>query len=168
MINNGYIKIAGLDPSLRNFGVVVGTLTDNEVRITLSSVIQTDRSISDLEAAQTIHNKLTTCLKGVQLIFSELPYGSQSSRASWALGISIGILACLKNVRTVTPRQVKNVTGKRKVEKIDVLLWAMDKHPEVQWIKKRGGGLSEKNSHIADAIGVIYAGLKEYDIKLKP
>ena len=69
----------------------------------------------------------------------------------------------------VNPAEVKLATvGKRTAAKEDMIEWAIDMHPEVEWFTyKRGGKMlySDKNEHIADAVCAIYAGIQTQQFK---
>lgn len=95
-------------------------------------------------------------------IVAEVPFGSQSARASWALGIALGVLASIPDLIEVTPRDVKAATGEKHADKDMMIEWAMDLHPDAPWkMRKLKGNLiqvSSSNEHMADAVGACYAG----------
>ena len=96
-------------------------------------------------------------------MFVEVPVGSQSARAMASYGVCIGLLAALsdKPLIEVTPTEVKlAAVGSKTASKQEMISWASDLYPHLNWIKSRGKSeLADKNEHIADAIGAIHAGI---------
>lgn len=170
------VKIAGLDPSMSNFGVVFGELditTGQVVRIERMELIQTEsgdkKSVrvnsDDLRRASEIWKRAKPIINQAQLVFCELPVGSQSSRAQTSYGICIGVLACVdKPLIQVTPIEIKQfVAGRKTTTKEEIITWATQKHPEAPWIKRKEKGVEKyvnKNEHLADAIAAIYTGIQ--------
>jgi len=173
------IKVVGLDPSLRNWGVVVGSMVPgvpaslqinslNVLNPLLSKGKQVRQNSLDLESAKQLAEGTLKALQGAQMVFVEVPVGSQSARAMASYGICVGILGALRGMRIplieVSPSEVKlAATGKSTATKREMIQWAMKKHPEANWpmYKERGVQVvsEAKAEHMADAIGAIYAGL---------
>ncbi|MGJ0628235.1 hypothetical protein [Xenorhabdus bovienii] len=174
---NKIIKIAGLDPSMSNFGIVFGELditTNTVVKIERMELAQTSASNTkksvrvnsdDLRRANEIWKKAKPIIDQAQLIFCELPVGSQSSRAQTSYGICIGVLACIdKPLIQVTPIEIKKfVADKKTTSKEEIIEWAIAKHPEAPWITRKEKGevkFANKNEHLADAVAAIYTGME--------
>jgi len=169
----GLIRVAGIDPSLRNTGLVIADVDTEEnriERIAFMHLIRTEpskvksqrKSSADYQAANTIANALRSSLEKyeVRLVFAEVPSGAQSARASFALGISLGIIASVQPAPIeVTPAQTKtHSVGIRTATKSEMIEWAVGLYPEAPWLM-RGERILNSNEHLADGIGVIHAGL---------
>ena len=165
------VRVAGIDPSLRNTGIAVadvcpeGNIVYNMVRIHLlrtePAKNKTQRkSSADFEAAAVIADGLRQHTKDCSFVFAEIPSGTQSARASFTLGIVLGLMASINPPPLeVTPTQTKvGSVGIRTATKSEMIEWATDKYPELDW-HMRGDRYLNSNEHMADAIGVIHAGL---------
>lgn len=173
------IRVVGLDPSLRNWGIAEGTVTPGEpssLRIYNLSVInpalskgkQVRQNSLDLESAKQLCEGAIRAAKGAQAIFVEVPVGSQSARAMASYGICVGILGSLRAMGIplfeVSPQEVKlAVTGSSVSTKAEMIAWAVDKHPEANWPSYTQKGVvlvnAAKAEHQADATAAIYAGM---------
>lgn len=82
--------VAGLDPSLRNFAMVKGTIHSTDTSTFLLGPMalqetaatkhkQVRKSSDDLERARLITRTLTEFLADVDLVMVEMPIGSQSA-----------------------------------------------------------------------------------------
>jgi len=97
------------------------------------------------------------------LVFAETPSGSQSASGMKNYGVSCFLLSTLtpKPIE-VTPHEVKIATvGKKTATKVEMIDWAFSRHPEINWKltpAKRPQVTTEE--HLADAVGVLYAGLR--------
>ena len=170
------LTIAGLDPSLSNWGVVKGTLDIIEGYFDVDSLhlIHPDKNkktkmrqnSKDVLSAQQLYKGNIELLQDVDIVIAELPTGSQSARASAAYGICMGIVGALTlnldNFIQVTPMDVKKVVGNNNPAKSEMIDWAVDMHPDANWpLYKRDKSwyISEaKAEHMADALAAIYAG----------
>ena len=89
--------------------------------------------------------------------------GARSSRATWALGLAVGILTPINiPLFSVTPRNVKLVTGDPNAEKEAMIKWAINKDTYLSgWLEYSGDAKkwSPRNEHMADALATIHAGL---------
>ena len=169
------MKIMGIDAAFANIGLALGVMEDDVIVIKDLHLVHTEglkrrpkgmtKSTDDLRRARE-------CLSQVQqkiiewqpdIIVAEVPFGSQSARASWSLGITIGVLAGIGDFIEVTPRQVKTATGEPNADKDMMIEWAMLKHPEAPWVMRKLKGnivqVASTNEHLADAVGAIYAGI---------
>lgn len=175
------IKIVGLDPSLRNWGMVKATYDNDKQLLSIHSVgiIQPDLSkasstkqnLLDVESASQLYSGTLDAIKGADFVCVEVPYGSQSSRASMGAGICLGVLGAISvepvNILSVTPAEVKRAGhGTINASKKQMIEWAVAKHPEANWPKYKSRGVlvinEGKAEHMCDALAAIYAGLYKY------
>lgn len=173
------IKVVGQDPSLRNWGVAVGTLNLETKKLTIeyvdltNPVLPTGKQVrqnsSDLESALQLYKGATDAAIGAHAVFVEVPVGSQSARAMASYGICVGVLGALRAngipFFEVTPTEVKlAAVGNKTATKQDMIKWAMESHPEANWPTYKQNGkvmVSEaKAEHMADAVAAIYAGIR--------
>lgn len=173
------LNIVGLDPSLNNWGIAQGHICLDTELITIKelSVIcpvlpkgkQVRQNSKDLEAANQLAIGTWEAVKAAQVIFVEVPVGSQSARAMASYGICVGILGSLRANAIpffeVTPTEVKLAATNSKVAtKRQMIDFALEKHPEAPWPKYTKNGqvlITEgKAEHMADAIAAIYAGIR--------
>lgn len=186
------IKVAGIDPSLTHTGIAKGLLDIDTLEITIEKVLiaktegETGKTVrrnsDDLRRCSIITKLLYEELADVDVFFSEIPTGAQSSRAAFGFGMVIGILA---GVRTspgfkpsfiqVLPHQVKsNIPGgTRNTSKEEIVGWAVSNWPSAGW-PARGGGKYEVEGHgrftadaehMADGCAAINAGIVTDDFK---
>ena len=112
------IKIIGLDPSLRNFGIAKGwlDLETLEWQVEEVELVRTEKGKSktvrksndDYQRARILYEGLKEAEKGAEIAFIEMPIGSQSASAMLSYGACIALAASL-DIPTiqVTPAQVK-------------------------------------------------------------
>lgn len=172
------IRVAGLDPSLRNWGCSVGTynLDTRKVLIeqlhlinpVLSTSKQVRQNSHDLSSALQLYEGSIKAIQGCDAVFIEVPHGSQSARAMASYGVCVGVLGALRASGfpffELTADEVKMAgAGNKKASKIDMIMWAMTKHPEAKWPTYTQHGetlVSEsKAEHLADATAAIHAGI---------
>lgn len=172
------IKVVGLDPSLRNWGIAIGSYDLGTNKLTIQSVAVTNpvlpkgkqvrQNSLDLESSYQLYKEAAIATANAHAVFVEVPVGSQSARAMASYGICVGVLGSLrangKPFFEVTPTEVKLAGfGTQTATKQQMIKWAMDKHPEANWptYKQNGAVLvsEAKAEHQADAVGAIYAGL---------
>lgn len=172
------IKVCGQDPSLRNWGVSLGTYDTVTGKLVIEEVdvinpeLPTGKQVRqnslDLESAKQLCAAALSAAKGAQAIFVEVPVGSQSARAMASYGICVGVLGALRATGIpffeVTPTEVKMASaGKKTATKQEMIEWALNQHPEANWPKYKQNGVVKvseaKAEHMADATAAIYAGL---------
>lgn len=175
------LTVVGLDPSLRNLGMVKGILSlDGEnnpcdLQLTELLLVSTEsetkklktvrKNSQDLERCKTLYNSLQSFLKGVDLVFIEMPVGSQTARAMCSYGVCVMLAASIsKPLIQVTPTQVKEVTGNKKATKASMIAWAVEAFPDAKWINTKGK-ISPKNEHLADAVAAIVSGANSAQLK---
>ena len=173
------LTLVGLDPSLRNWGIAIATydlktkqLTIDDLSVT-NPVLPTGKQVRqnslDLEAALQLYTGAIVATKGAHAVFIEVPVGSQSARAMASYGICVGVLGALRANAVpffeVTATEVKLAgPGIKTATKLEMINWAVAKHPEANWPRYKQGGkalISEaKAEHQADAVAAIYAGIR--------
>lgn len=181
---NPSIKVVGLDPSLNNWGIaqgeldmVTGFLTVSSLQV-INPVIpkgkQTKQNSKDLAAAKQLFAGSLQAIQDANMVFVEVPVGSQSARAMASYGICAGVLGALQSMEfplfEVTPTEVKMAAvGLKTATKAQMIQWATQAHPEAIWptYKEKGKLLlsGSKAEHMADAIGAIYAGVKSNEFQ---
>lgn len=172
------IKVCGMDPSLRNWGLAVGYYNLDTKDLTIKGlgltnpVIPTGKQVRqnslDLEAALQLYKGAVATARDAHAVFVEVPVGSQSARAMASYGICVGVLGALRAENVpffeVTPTEVKLASaGSKTATKEQMIKWATNKHPEANWPTYKENGavlISEaKAEHMADAVAAIYAGI---------
>lgn len=169
------IRVAGLDGSLRNFGVAIAEvdLETLDIRILSLHLNETKndktkkiRKSSDLfERAKSLHYGVIEQTAGCRLMIGEIPSGGQSYDAVIGFGIVIGIYSSLPiPMLEVSPTEAKKaVVGTRTASKEEMIEWAFKTYPNAPWLTmKRGGEVVPvlKNEHLADACAAIHAGIR--------
>jgi len=169
------IRVVGVDVAFANFGMAKAIiLSSNCVAVTDLKLLTTEalnkktvrRSSDDLRRAQELITPFTTYCLQADVVFAEVPHGSQQARSSWTLGISIGVLAsCPRNIIQVSALEVKMATvGKKTASKEEMIEWAVAHHPDAPWLVRKGKLLAA-NEHLADAVAAIYAGMETDEFK---
>lgn len=173
--------VVGIDPSLRHTGLAIASIDEDRPNVVtpfdlrLVETVAADypgrKSFDDLDCAGTLFGGIEGFLAehavgGGDAVVVEVPSGTQSARASWTLGIVLGIVAAVESrfpgafVR-VTPRQVKqHFTGNPTAVKETMIQTAVSRHPELPWLY-RSKRLVAKNEHLADALAVLLCGADE-------
>ena len=176
------MKVCGMDPSLRSWGLSKGTLFDGKLFIDQVGIIQPVLSQSkqvrqnslDLESAYQLYLGALEFAKGADAVFVEVPIGSQSARAMAGYALCIGVLGALRATGVpffeVTPTEVKlAATGSKTATKQQMIDWATTTHPEANWpyYKQQGQAIvsAAKAEHMADATAAIHAGLASNQFK---
>lgn len=175
------LKVLGMDPSLRNWGLAAGTLDTETGKLivkhvnVLQAVIQEGKQVrqnsKDVSAAQQIMAGVLPYLnEKPHLIFAEVPVGSQSARAMASYGICVGILGSIRAMGIpffeVTPNEVKMATvGIKTATKEQMIEFALINQPDANWPMVRGKPSAAKAEHMADAYGAIVAGLNTNEYK---
>ena len=163
------IHFLTLDPSLRNMGLATGVIhTQSDIiNIHHTDVIKTKpnpqdkQNIQDMTTAYELFTGLKPLVEQADIIFVELPNGSQSSRAMVSYAVCVALIGALhyynKNIIPITPQQVKKfITQQTQVtnpQKQDVINWVQSQYPTLKLTIK------SKAEHIADAITAMHVGL---------
>jgi len=169
------ILIAGLDGSLRNFGVALMWLDTETLELSIHDLVliktakskdKKVRSSSDnLSRALELKNGVHAALRGVTTAFYEVPSGGQDYNAVLGFGIVIGTYAGLPVPGAeVSPFETKlNAVGTRTASKDEMIEWAFNKYPMAPWrTRKLKGEIvpTKDNEHLADAVAIVEAGIK--------
>ena len=172
------LRVVGMDPSLRNWGIAVGIYSPETGRIQINRLGLTNpilpagkqvrQNSADLASAHQLFEGAVNAARNADAVFVEVPVGSQSARAMASYGICVGVLGALRATGTpffeVTPTEVKLAGfGKKTATKQQMIDWATKAHPEAGWpIYRRNGVelISESQAeHQADAVAAIHAGI---------
>ena len=172
------IPVVGFDPSLNNWGLAEAVLEKNgELKIIWLSVTQPvvpavkqiRQNTKDVTAAAQLFDAAYNFTGLAQVVFAEVPVGSQSARAMASYGICSGVLGALRALGRdfieVSPAEVKRAaTGSATATKSQMIQWAIAAHPEANWPKFKRDGVEHiseaKAEHVADAIAAIHAGIR--------
>lgn len=196
--------VLNLDLTLANCGVsIMDVYGEDDVDVIHVELISTEkitakqvrRNSDDLNRSYTICKRLDELIKkyAPDVSIAEVPGGSQNSRAAFSFGTANGILGFLRvfmPVIEVQPTEVKAyVSNKKSVSKKDVIDWAYNKFPALQYCDfleenehlywchkapkqklKKGQApapinltrvhLTDKNEHIADSLAVGMCGMR--------
>ena len=172
------IRVAGVDPALNNLGMVKGNLDLSTLKFTPTevSLVSTKpdnskgvyKNEDDLRRARELSTALIEFTEGVDMIFIEMPVGSQSARAMASYGISVGVCAALDEGQVIltSAKQGKfYLTGSYTASKASMIKHATEKYPNLGWLTNARKGISASNEHIADAIGSVLAGINTHKFK---
>jgi len=175
--NMSVIKIAGIDPSLRNTGVALGhyNLDNGDWQVERIAIVQTERQVSkqvrqnsdDYRCARELIRGVNKLLDGhgATFVFAELPTGAQSARAMFSFGMTTAIMAGLHPAMIqVQPREVQTAAlGRAGKDKQAIIEWAVAQWPNAGWMTRKLKGevkLVADNEHPADACAAIAAGVQ--------
>ncbi len=169
--------VVGVDPAMRNVGLAKATLnidtlafevTDLKLIETEKTKVKTIRVNSDdLVRARLLHDGLHAFMEGVDMVFTEMPIGSQSASGMKSYAMAIMMLASIQQpLIQVMPEEIKQIaTGNKNATKSDMIEWAHGRYPAAPWLTSRNGSLIAKNEHLADAVGAINAGVQHADFQ---
>lgn len=170
----GKILIAGLDGSLRNFGVATAWLDLETLQLEIKDLIliKTEKSkdkkvrasSDNLSRATELKIGVHEALRGVTTAFFEVPFGGQDYNAVLGFGIVIGTYAGIPVPGCeVSPYETKMVAvGTKTASKEEMIEWAFDKYPTAPWrTRKLKGAIvpTKDNEHLADAVAIMEAGI---------
>lgn len=170
----GKILIAGLDGSLRNFGVATAWLDLDTLQLEIKDLVlvKTEKSkdkmvrssSENLSRAMELKRGVHEALKGVTTAFYEVPSGGQDYSAVLGFGIVIGTYAGLPVPGCeVSPAETKMIAvGTRTASKDEMIEWALGKYPAAPWRTRKFKGKivpTKDNEHLADAVAVMEAGI---------
>lgn len=174
------IRVLGLDAAFANTGIVLAEyhIATNTVDVKELRVVQTTSDKSGKRVVRKNSDDLRRASEQLRALdkaiadhnpsfaFCEVPFGAQSARAAWALGISVGLIAHVETrvpLIQVTPKEVKDVVGEKFPDKAQMIAWAVKTYPNANWPRARSGGLLKvvagKAEHMADACATIHAGI---------
>lgn len=167
------IPLIALDLSLRNAGIAIGQHNPDtgQLHIDLITLVETEKTTAkqvrknsdDLRCCREIHAAIQHHRNQWRplITIAEIPSGTQSARASWALGTMLGIIATLPHpVVEVSPTEVKkHWAGRKDAGKDQMIQLAVERYPDLAWLR-RGDKLLGKNEHMADAVAVMSTGVQ--------
>jgi Holliday junction resolvasome RuvABC endonuclease subunit len=183
------IRVAGIDPSLANWGMSKMLLNTDTLALELEAIhtINTEprgknkvvrQNSDDLRRAGELYAGFQAWMKDCVIGFTEVPSGSQHSRSALAFGVAIGVLTSAPvQLIEVMPAETKAATGNPKADKPEIIDWAARLYPHVPWeryhkdvisrgkLTRRAGELHADNEHAADACAVIHAGIQTPQFK---
>lgn len=171
------IPFIGIDAAFSNTGIVLGEydlLTRKpamrELRLVTTEADKAGKKVvrknsDDVRRAREIVRGLQGAIEDhkPKFAFVEVPMGAQSARAAWSLGIAVGIIAMVAeqvSLIQVTPKEVKEVVGIPHADKAEMIAWAHNAYPGVNWPVRGGKVIAGKAEHLADAIAAVHAGIK--------
>lgn len=173
--------IAGIDPSLNNFGLSKGVYESGQpFNLTHLHLAETSadnknkkhvrKNSADLERARILYEATTAFISDADLVSIEIPVGSQSARSMASYGICVGIIASIsKPIIQVTPSEVKLAgAGTKTATKEDMINWAVSQYPDAPWLYRKVKGVNtlvNKNEHLADSVAAIHAGIQSETFK---
>jgi Holliday junction resolvasome RuvABC endonuclease subunit len=164
------IPLMGIDAAFANTGmalgywdVKLGRVGIEEIRLVSTEADKANKKVvrknsDDLRRAREVVEGLRSAIAehSPRFAFCEVPFGAQSARAAWALGISVGIIANVSvPVIQVTPKEVKEVVAEKFPDKAQMIAWAVKMYPDINWPKHGGKITAGKAEHMADAIAAI-------------
>ncbi|SDK45201.1 hypothetical protein [Bradyrhizobium ottawaense] len=183
------IRVAGIDPSLANWGMAKMLLDTDTLALELVEIhtIVTEprkgktvrQNSDDLRRARELHDGFQAWMTDCTLGFVEVPSGSQHQRSSLGFGVAIGVLASSPvNLIEVMPVETKLASvGTKTAEKPEIISWAAGLYPSIPWQKyhkdvvskgkrtRQAGDLHADNEHAADACAVVHAGIRTPEFK---
>lgn len=181
-MNHNYIQIVGFDPSTSNWGIVEAQINVNTLEVTVKNLIlsktksETKKGVikqsDDLRRAKEVMASMNEACDGKVFAISEIPFMNPGSYASanFNSGLVTGVLAsCPIPLIQVSPQEVKMAAvGHRQAAKEEMIEWAMNKHPDANWLMRKLKGKlypTKDNEHLADALAAIYAGMQTEQFK---
>ncbi len=174
------IKLVGFDPALTNLGIAhaVYDLKTETLSIDNLTLVQTEgeagkvvrKNSDDLRRAGVLYGGMLLACTGKAIAVAEIPVGTQSARGAMSNGILIGVLAaCPIPLIQVQPTEVKMAsTGIKTATKGEMIEWAMNKYPHLNWLTRRLKGALvpvNANEHLADACATLHAGVRTDQFK---
>ena len=175
------IKVCGQDPSLRNWGLSLGTYDTVTGKLVIEEVdvinpeLPTGKQVRqnslDLESAKQLCAAALSAAKGAQAIFVEVPVGSQSARAMASYGICVGVLGAVRSLGIpyfqVGATENKRVfTGNPNATKKQMISQLIEFYPEIILPQgKTKGSVADKAEHIADATASIHSGVNTTEFR---
>jgi len=166
--------VIGVDAAFANFGLCAAVVNGSTIAPFDLKLLSTEgqdkkvvrKSSDDLRRAKELMVPFNLFCKTASIAFAEVPHGSQSARASWSLGIAVGVLAsCPIPMIQVSALEVKLASvGKKNASKDEMIEWAIKFYPNLNWIR-HAGRITNANEHLADAIATIHAGIKTNEYK---
>lgn len=178
VIMSNSIKVVGFDPSMRNWGIAIGSVSLDTGYMTIEELRTTHTfpqpkggrvrsSTWDIQNAYALFEGAFEAAKDADIICVEVPTGAQNNKGATGHGICLGILGSLfsNKLVLVTPQSVKKIIGDAAASKAESVALAVKRHPEAPWPMWQGKVSVTKAEHCADAIHAIYAGAQTKEFK---
>lgn len=172
------IKVVGLDPSLRNWGIVICSVELDTGYMNVDSMITSRTSQQpnggnvrattwDIHSASSLYADVYNAVVDADIVCVEVPTGAQNAKGATGHGICLGILGSLVSDKFVfvTPQSVKKIIGSKDATKAESVALAVKRHPEAKWPKHHHKISVTKAEHCADAIHAIYAAAQTKEFK---
>jgi Holliday junction resolvasome RuvABC endonuclease subunit len=176
------MRILGLDAAFANTGLALCRyeLSSNRLFLDEVGLIKTGqdkvnkkvvrRNSDDLRRAGEVIKAVDEVIARFKpnFIVCEVPFGAQSARAAWALGISVGLIAHAASrvpLIQVTPKEVKDVVGEKFPDKAQMIQWATKTFPTANWPVRGGKVVAGSAEHMADAVAAVHAGIQTDEFK---
>ncbi len=176
------IPVIGIDAAFANTGIALGfydvqagRIEMQELRLVSTTADKVNKKVvrknsDDLRRAGEVLRFVDAAIADHQpkFAFCEVPFGAQSARAAWALGISVGLIAHVMTqvpLIQVTPKEVKDVVAEKFPDKAQMISWASKTYPDLNWPTRSGKIVAGKAEHMADAVAAIHAGVLTDDFR---
>lgn len=185
------MKFVSIDSSLNHTGIAVGTYVGGEISIQKlylfengEEIEKKHKKVSKYKRRKTeecievctisYHNIKKTLIEvginTIDIIFIEVPTGSQSSSGMKSYGVTCQLIGVLEDYFKVIPVSAEGAkvasVGNKSASKGDIINWAYNLYPNLDWeihkVGKYKGQLKDKNEHMADAIAIAYEGIQRY------
>lgn len=168
------MRVAAFDPSLRNWGIAQGIIDLNSgtLQNIYLSIAQTEKadnkqvriSSDDLESARILATAAIEAAKNADVVFVEVPVGSQSASGMKSYGVCVGVLGAIRALGIplieVSPTEVKTAfTGNKNATKKQMIQKAIELYPDANFPLHGGKINASQAEHMADAIAAIHAGV---------
>lgn len=171
------MKVLGIDPALRNLGIIEGDY-NGTLKVINAITYSTKSKESSSGLSDGEHDALCACLLSKKvnehinnfkpdLICAEIGSGAQSHKAASALGAMKGFIGCLMGIHDsykwviVTPSEAKKIVHP-KADKELIMSWVLKNHKEYPWEK-----VKKRLEHQADAVIISLAGINKILKELK-
>ena len=175
------LVLAGLDPSLSNFGFAFATYEPGgagpefeHLELVRPPTVKRPRTVrqnsNDLYRATLLAEASFALLEkhSVDVLFVEVPHGSQSARAMASYGICVGLLGAMQArgfpLIQLTALEVKlALTNDPQASKEKMVTEAVRRYPSLPWPMHRGAVSLSRAEHLADGAAAVLAGLASPD-----
>jgi hypothetical protein len=177
---SAWITVGAFDPAMSNLGYAMALIDPVSLSIKpfmIGLVVteneagkQVRKNSDDLRRAMMIFNAMAKIENESDILMSEIPTGTQSARGAMGNGMMLGCLSGLKKpLIQVQPTETKiHAVGRKTATKDEMIVWAMKLYPDLEWKTHKKHGVmvpTASNEHMADALGVIHAGVKTAEFK---
>lgn len=164
------MKVVGIDPSYRNWGMCKGEYSKGQLHIDTFELVQIKnipqvkrQNEKDFYVFSQLYKHAKAFTEDADIIIAEIPTGSQSSRAMVSYAGCIAVLAALqaegRHLIGVTPNQVKKVLNNPYATKEEIITWVLGQHPYVQLPTHHNRIATTKAEHLCDSIVAIHAAI---------